>query len=158
MEEIDPVLEAIASTDKQALISLIEYTRAKCTNAEGLGGPPKCREGEAEGTSMEVLPFLGGEGSYFRKEEIASWQGINVAALYAIYEVDSSRILVEESYPPGEFAIVLVGAEEQSSVALRVTDGRIVRVDYLFEPIPESLNALVQREAAKVILAPKNGA
>jgi hypothetical protein len=52
VEEIDPVLEALASGDKQALLSLIEFTEAKCTHREGLGGPPKCEEGETEGTSM----------------------------------------------------------------------------------------------------------
>jgi hypothetical protein len=52
--------------------------------------------------------------------------------------------------------IALIGAEKGWPVAPRVTDGRIVRVDDLFEPIPETLDDLVQREASKVILAPKN--
>ena len=156
MEEIDLVLDAVASGDKQALLSLIQFTQAKCTHREGLGGPPKCEEGEAEATPMEVLPFLGSEGSYLRKEEIGKWQGIDVSAVYAVYEVDSSKILVEEYFPAGEYVIILIGAESQPSVALRVTDGRLVRVDDLFEPIPETLDALIQREASKVILAPAN--
>jgi hypothetical protein len=155
VEEIDRVLEAVASGDQQALLSLIQFTEAKCTHQEGLGGPPKCREGEAEGTPMEVLPFLGSEGSYLRKEEIRNWQGIDVSALYAVYEV-SSNVLVEEYFPAGEYVIVLIGSETGFSVALRVMDGRLVRVDDLFEPIPETLDALIQREASNVILAPKN--
>ena len=154
-EEIDPVLEAVASGDKQVLLSLIEFTEAKCTHREGLGGPPKCGEGKAEGTPMEVLPFLGSEGGYWRKEEIGNWQGIDVTALYAVYEVDSSKILVEEYFPAGEYVIILISAQDQSPVVLRVTNGRVVRVDYLFEPIPETLDALIQREASKVVLEPK---
>lgn len=156
VEEVDRVLEAVASGDQQALLSVIQFTEAKCTHAEGLGGPPKCRDGEAEGTPMEVLPFLGSEGSYTRREEIGDWQGIDVSALYAVYEVDSSKILVEEYFPAGEYVIVLIGTENGSPVALRVADGGIVRVDFLFEPIPETLDALIQREASNVILAPKN--
>jgi hypothetical protein len=134
---------------------VIQFTEAKCTHAEGLGGPPKCREGEAEGTPMEVLPFLGSEGSYLRREEIGNWQGIDVSALYAVYEV-SSDVLAEEYFPAGEYVLVLIGTENGFPVALRVIDGRIVRVDDLFEPIPETLDALIQREASNVILAPKN--
>jgi hypothetical protein len=155
MEEIDPVLEAVASGDKEALISVIGFTQAKCTHAEGLGGPPKCEDGEAEGTPMEVLPFLGGEGSYLRKEEIRNWQGIDVSALYAIYEVDPANVVVEDYFPAGEYVIVLVGEENESPVALRVTDGRLVRVDFLFEPTPETLDTLIQRESARIILPPR---
>lgn len=156
VEEIDHILDVVASGDQQALLSVIQFTEAKCTHAEGLGGPPKCREGEVEGTPMEVLPFLGSEGSYLRREEIGNWQGMDISALYAVYEVDSSRILVEEYFPAGEYVIVLIGTDNQSPVALRVADGGIVRVDFLFEPTPETLDALIQREASSVILAPKN--
>jgi hypothetical protein len=155
-ENIDPVLEAVASGDRQALISLVQLTEAVCTHADGLGGPPKCRDGEAEGTAMDVLPFLGGEGSYLRSEEIGDWQGIDVSALYAVYEVSPENVVQEEYFPSGEYVIVLIGGENQSPVALRVTDGRIVRVDFLFEPTPEALNPLLEREAARVILPPKN--
>lgn len=155
-DNVDPVLEAVASADRQALISLIQFTEAVCTHADGLGGPPKCREGETEGTPMEVLPFLGGEGSYLRSEEIGDWQGIDVSALYAVYEVSPENVVQEEYFPSGEYVIILIGEENQSPVALRVTDGRIVRVDFLFEPTPAALNPLLEREAAQVILPPKN--
>jgi hypothetical protein len=103
-----------------------------------------------------VLPFLGSEGSYLRKEEIENWPGVDATALYAVYEVSPSHVVVEEYFPAGEYVIVLIDAKNQPAVALRVTDGRIVRVDYLFEPVPQTLDALIQREAAKVLLAPKN--
>jgi hypothetical protein len=73
IEEIDNVLGAVASGDVQLLRSLVNFTTAKCTLREGLGGPPKCREGEAEATSVEVLPFMGGEGSFIREDEIENW-------------------------------------------------------------------------------------
>jgi hypothetical protein len=156
VEDVDRVLEAVASGDQQALLSVIQLTEAKCTHAEGLGGPPKCREGEAEGMPMQVLPFLGGEGSYLRQEEIGSWQGIDVSALYAVYEVDPANVIQEEYFPVGEYVIVLVDSTNAEPVALRVARGGIVRVDFLYEPIPETLDALIAREAADLILPPKN--
>lgn len=156
VEDVDRVLEAVASGDQQELLSVVQFTEAKCTHAEGLGGPPKCREGEVEGTPMQVLPFLGGEGSYLRAEEIGEWQGIDVSALYAVYEVDPANVIREEYFPAGEYVIVLIDSTNAEPVALRVARGGIVRVDFLYVPIPETLDALIQREAAKVILPPKD--
>ena len=155
VEEVDRVLEAVASGDQQELLSVVQFTEAKCTHAQGLGGPPKCREGEEEGTSMEVFPFLGGEGSYLRQEEIGDWEGIDVSALYAVYEV-SSDVQGEEYFPVGEYLILLIDSTNGEPVALRITEGRIVRVDFLYVPIPETLDALIQREASNVVLAPRN--
>jgi hypothetical protein len=45
-------------------------------------------------------------------------------------------------------------AENESVISLRVEDGKIVRLDYNFDISPEVLNGWLQREAAKVILAP----
>ena len=69
-EEIDHILDVVANGDAQALQSLTQFTNAKCTKQDGLGSPPKCRAGEAEGTPVEVLPFLGPEGNFLHKEEI----------------------------------------------------------------------------------------
>jgi hypothetical protein len=60
IQTIDQVLRAVG--DPEALRALIEYTSAVCTHQDGLGGPPKCREGEAEGTPVAVLAFLGSGG------------------------------------------------------------------------------------------------
>ena len=155
IEEVDRVLEAVASGDRQALLSVVQFTEAECTHAQGLGGPPKCREGEEEGTSMEVFPFLGGEGSYLRKDEIGNWQGIDISALYAVYEV-SPDVHAEEYFPIGEYVILLIDSTNGEPVALRVAEGGIVRVDFLYVPIPETLNALIQREASNVVLAPRS--
>lgn len=151
IDQVDHVLDAVASGDSGQLRSLIQFTEAVCTQREGLGGPPKCRAGESEGTLVEVLPFLGSEGSFIPRDEIGEWQGIDVSGLYAIYEV-SPDIIVEEYYPPGDYAILFAGRDDHSPVALRLTDGRIVRVDYIAGR--ESLNAILEREASRLILAP----
>jgi len=151
--EIDNILEVVASGDTEAFHALIQFTRAQCTQRDGLGGPPKCRDGEAEGTPVEVLPFLGPEGSYLRKEEIGNWPGFEAAGLYAIYEV-SPDAYSDENNPAGKYALMYFDAEKESVISLRVEDGKIVRLDYNFDISPEVLNGWLQREASKVILAP----
>lgn len=153
LEAVDPVLEALASGDAQAVRSLIQFTNAPCTRQDGLGGPPKCREAEAEGTPVEVLPFLGPEGSFLRKEEIADWQGVDAAGVFAIYKV-SAAVTFEQYYPAGEYGLMLVGKDDRSFVNLRLSEGRIVRVDSLLGDFPKTWQETLQREAATLILPP----
>ena len=153
LEEIDNALSAVASGDVQLLRSLVKFTAVKCTLVDGLGGPPKCRAGEAEGTSVDVLPFLGSEGSFLREDEIENWQGIEASGLYAIYRI-SSDVKSEDYYPAGEIAVIFVAPENKPAVSLRFSEGGIVRVDHIFDTSPESLEAILQREASELILAP----
>lgn len=155
IQDIDPVLAAVASGDQEQLRAHIHYTTAPCTTAEGFGGPPKCSEGEAEGTLLEVMPVLGSEGGFFRSSEINTWTGIDATAIYAIYRVDQT-VPVEQYYPSGEYAVMYISRENPSAVSLRVVDGGIVRVDYILDTSPEVLRQTIERDAAEVILAPKN--
>jgi hypothetical protein len=155
--DIDNVLAAVARGDAEDVRALIQYTHAPCTWKEGLGGPPKCREGEAEGTMLEVLPFLGSEGSFIRRNEIANWSGIDADALYAVFGVaDSARH--EEYYPPGEYVALFLQKDDQNGVALHITDGKIVRVDTIFTESPDPFKGFIEQgslDTSKVILAPK---
>jgi hypothetical protein len=157
VEIIDQILGSVASQDVQGLRSLVQFIDAVCTQQEGLGGPPKCRAGEAEGTPVEVLAFLGSEGGFLRKDEIGNWPGVNNASgIYAIYEVNSAAITSEQYYPIGKYVILLVNEKQKQATALRVEEGGIVRVDDIFDASLENLRAMVEREALNVILAPKS--
>jgi hypothetical protein len=153
IEEVDNVINAVASGEPQLLRSLVQFTAAKCTLLDGLGGPPKCREGEAEGTSVGVLPLMGVEGSFIHREDIENWQGIEVSGLYAIYRV-SAAVRSEQYYPVGAVAIIFLAPENRPAVSLRLSEGGIVRVDHIFENSPESLEAILEREASELLLAP----
>ena len=153
---IDNVIETVARGDQEALAALIEFTQAPCTHADGLGGPPKCREDEEEGTIFEVLPFLGGEGSFLRRDEMENWSGLTSTGIYAVYEVNAAVITAEQYYPIGNYLILFAGEDNQPAVALRIGERGIVRVDYIFDTSPESLRAMVEREASTVILAPRS--
>lgn len=151
-EPIDAVLEAVASGSVEDLRALLQFSSLECTRQQGLGGPPKCLEGENEGTIVEALPFLGGEGSFLRREDLDDWKGIEVSGIYAIYDV-SPEVYSDEYYPAGEQTILLAGSRDDQPIALRLSDGKIVRIDYLFDFGMQSLDAILQREAASIILA-----
>ena len=78
---------------------------------------------------------------------------MDASGLYAIYEV-SLNGYSDENYPAGEYAIIFVGDEIGPATAVHMSNGRVVRIDNIFENSSESLKAWLQREASKVILAP----
>ena len=56
---VDEVIAAYLAGDTVALVALVDFAVTPCTHANGLGGPPKCAEGQAEGTEVEVFPGRG---------------------------------------------------------------------------------------------------
>jgi len=149
--DVDAVLAAVESGDPQQLRDLLRFTSVNCTTADGLGGPPKCQDDEVDGTPVEVLPFLGPEGNFLHKANVDDFPGVNVIGVYAVYR-NSDTAYSEEAYPVGEYAILLKAEENQPNVILQVRSG-IVRIDYLFPPT--SLDEIVERDAAQMILIPQ---
>jgi len=152
IDEIDFILAAVASGDAQAVRNLFGFTTTTCKTVNALGGPPACREGEAEGTTVDVLPFLGSEGSYLRKDEVDNFPGLNVIGVYAIYQV-SETAYSEENFPKGDYGIMLTASENLPSIVLQIKNGQIVRIDYVFDP--SSVETILQRDAANFVLPPK---
>ena len=155
IETVDRVLNAVESGDPQALRAQVEFLTAPCTKQEGFGGPPKCREEEAEGTPVEGLAFISSEGGIIRKDEIENWTGVDAAGVYAVYEVNAAAVSSEQYYPIGKYVILLVRGENEPAVALRIGESGIVRVDDVFDFSPEALRAKVEAEALNVLLPPK---
>jgi hypothetical protein len=149
--EIDLVLYAVASGDPQQLRDLFEYSQIACQTVNALGGPPPCRAGEAEGTIVEVLPSLGPEGSYLRKDEVDNFPGLNVIGVYAVYQV-SDTAYSEVNFPAGEYAIMYTAPDHVPGIVLQIRSGRIIRIDYVFDP--SSFEVILQRDASRVILDP----
>ena len=148
--DVDAVIAAVESEDPGQLQALIRFTTIPCTKAEGLGGPPKCEADEAEGTPLEVLPFLGPEGHFMREADLADFPGVSVIGIYAAYQLSDSAYS-EESYPAGEYAIVFIGSDNQTHIVIHIRGG-IVRIDYLYPPT--SIDETIQRDASELILAP----
>jgi hypothetical protein len=152
IEDVDHIIDVVLGASVNTMQDVLVFTVTGCTHAEGLGGPPKCREGESEGTLVEVLPILGAEGYFLRRDEIDQWRGIEVAGLYAAYSV-SEFAYSEEGYPVGQFAVIFIHVSGDTSVALQIDGGGIVRIDYV---LGDSPNTKLWSEADEVILPPPN--
>ena len=146
--ELDAIIDAVLAHDVEALRGLTQYTHVGCTHADGLGGPPKCLEGEAEDTMVEVVPFLGSEGHHQRRVDYELWSGPDVRGLLAAYRV-STTALSEEAYPPGEVALVFLDVRGIAGVTLQVRGGRVVRYDFDF---PGSVQSDLEHDSAEIIL------
>lgn len=131
MEELRPVLNAILYGTVLDRKELVSFSNVACTNADGLGGPPKCDPGEAEGTIVEVLPVSAGEGSFSRSESVEAALDFVVMGLYAVYRVPDGEFQADYS-PAGEYGLLFT--REMNAVPFPVTvfteDGRIVRVQH----------------------------
>ena len=147
---VDIVLDAVIAGDQAAINKLIRFNVSACTDVMGLGGPPKCREGEPGGTQVEVLPFLGPEGHFLRRDDIGDWLGLDVNGLYAVYLV-AEKAFSDPDYPAGQYAVVFVDSHGESFVTLQIKDGGIVRIDYILGYPPEEQ---LMRDASRVITPP----
>lgn len=150
IDAVDRVIEAVLSKDAARVRSLLVFTSVGCTNADGLGGPPKCRAGEAEGTLVDVFPSLGAEGSHMRREDLDAWVPLNVNLVYAVYRV-SAQAYTEPAFPAGEYAILFLGAEGHPAVIAQVTQDGIVRLDYIMDG---DYKARLERDASEFLIAP----
>ena len=148
--DIDNVIDTILAGNPKDVSQLLQFIKLACTHAEGLGGPPKCNDGETEGTIVNVFPFLGPEGHHMRYTNLDYWTGIPATGVFAGYRV-SSQAYSDEFYPAGEYAIVFLTEQEELLVTVQVTNGNIVRVDNKFGDPPE-IN--LERDASEIILAP----
>jgi hypothetical protein len=147
--EIDTIIDTVLAGNLQEELQLLHFSSLACTHREGLGGPPKCRKGETEGTVIEAFPFLGSEGHHMRRSEAGDWRGIQATDIYAVYRV-SEQVYSDEDYPAGEYAIVFLVRNE--AVTAQVRDGKIVRLDTTFGD-PSEID--LERVASEVILAPQ---
>jgi hypothetical protein len=152
LEGVDQIIDIVLAGNSSEFLQRVRFTSSACTHEMALGGPEKCREGEAEGTPVDVLPLLGAEGSHLRRDELSSWQGIDVAGLHAVYLV-SDQAYSSTDYPAGEYGIAFRTKDTHTIVTLQVENGRILRVDSSFGTPPE---VNFDRDAAEIILPPPN--
>jgi hypothetical protein len=151
LDEVDEIIDVVLAGDINEFQQKVKFTTSGCTHEMALGGPPKCRQGEGEGTLVEVLPFLGPEGHFLRRDELNNWPGIDVAGLYAVYRV-SDEVYSTQDYPAGEYGIVFITKDPHFYlVTLQVKNGGIVRIDNNYSTPPE---IDFERVAQEIILPP----
>jgi hypothetical protein len=154
-DELAPIVKAMLGGTISDQLALIEYTQTACANVEGLGGPPHCPEGIAEGTTVQVFPILGSEGSFIKPEEMQQvLTNVPVNSLYAVYRVTPNPNL-ESYYPQGEYAMLFerdVNGQQLPLIVL-VAGGKIVRID--FDRGVSAADLLKEIPAKQVIVSPQ---
>jgi len=152
LAEVDPVLAAAQAGDVQALKNLVRYTLTACASEPSAGGPPRCAAGERNGSQVEVFPVQSEQAGYVRRAEIEAALNLQLAGLYAVYEVPANAPTTEY-WPAGRYALVFQGSDPRTSVTLLVQDGYLVRIDNL----PVSPADVVATAGGILLLAPLQG-
>jgi hypothetical protein len=145
---LDAIIDAILAHDITARRELTRLTVVGCTHADGLGGPPKCREDEAEGTPLEVLPILSSEGHHVRVEDLDQALLFQVEGLYAVFEF-ADDVWDSSDYPAGEVGLLFLQSGPPFPLTVHVADGAIVRLDY---HIGDTLDSVFREDANRIIL------
>lgn len=150
---IDAALAALEAGDIAALRAQLQLEAIACVaEPEGIGGPPICEAGEAEGTPVEVLALAQCEGSYGRAPELDAAltrfvaQGVE---LYAVYRTP------DPYFPDGDYAIVVSVDDPDAVGAARevvLNDAGIVGLNYGCAETPEQL--VQTRRLTDAIIAP----
>jgi hypothetical protein len=126
------IIQAARTGNTAALERAIKYEPVPCTtNVEGIGGPPECAPGEADGTPVEVVFATTCEGFYARRSGLALDQisfGVfgNGDALYGVYEIpDASQLARVEAWAGATVAVVMntIAPTDATLPYVFVTDG-----------------------------------
>lgn len=125
---IDAIIEAMLANDREPLRDLIRYAEVGCTQATGLGGPPKCKADETAGTLVRAFPFLGHEGWAVRRDEINTVLPSGRYILYAVYRNPIETFGADEWWLTAKYGLMFVQESSSSTVALLANDSGIVRM------------------------------
>lgn len=118
--ELDPVIDALLSKDAKTIRPLIVFTSVPCTTAVGMGGPPKCPQGQTDGHLVDVFYSGVCEGEYKTpgaEEGIA--QGLAQSTLYAVYRVPADFRYAELGFLAEYVAIISRPAIKATEPATR---------------------------------------
>lgn len=130
---LDAIIEAVEERDIATLSGLVEYQEIGCTNALGMGGPPKCTDGQEHGDISRVFPHSACEGTWTRDPIPVLAQFVSRAdGAWAALGVTEYPAGTEWPAPDTFLAFHSIGLDDPDSIEdiaiyLEVTDGRITR-------------------------------
>lgn len=149
---VDELIASIHDEDLEAVRPLIHFITVPCTTAEGLGGPPKCQEGQTEGAQVEVFPVWGPEGHYVEPDNVDTFlESLRLGSLYAVYQVADAGTPMAAYEPAGEYGVVFSGGEAGTPVTLLVDERGIVRAVFSYGETPANV---VERASGQLLLGP----
>jgi len=132
IKAIDHVIDVIMQEDIQGRLDLVRFTTTACTTLNGLGGPPSCEPGEADGTLVESFPVSNGEGHFARPDKIQEVFDFTAQGLFAVYVVPEDAYQ-KDYWPAGEYGIIFTSQDGgyPHVINVLVEDAFIVRLDFI---------------------------
>lgn len=128
---VNATINQLLDRDIEALTEKIQLLDVPCTTADGLGGPPKCPPGFAQGTVLTIFPVSCGEGSYIGPEpERVAAAIINYPEpqLFSVILLEP-REDIEWYFPNGVYSVILTFETGEPGRTFRLDDqGMIVQV------------------------------
>lgn len=124
---------AAATANTDALVALAKPQQVACTTAQGAGGPPKCKPGEAAGTMTSMFPTGRCEGEWAAdpKATITALMAQPVQ-LYAAVEVKGPTPDPEPFLPKGKYAVMFTtNGGNPPGIYFILDDSNIVRAHAL---------------------------
>ena len=134
------VVAAVITHQSANLEGLLAYQQVACTTAQGAGGPPKCKTGDAAGKVYRVFATGACEPEWIEDAGPALKQVVTTSGpLYAVAKLTPPTPDPDPSYPKGEAAVIF-NAGTGGGGYFVVTGEQIVRVHtYCGAPAIETL-------------------
>lgn len=129
--QVNATINLLLDRDTEMLTEKFQLLDVPCTTADGLGGPPKCPPGFAQGTVLTVFPVSCGEGSYIGPEpERVAAAIINYPEpqLFSVILLEPHED-IEWYFPNGVYSVILTFETGEPGRTFRLDDqGMIVQV------------------------------
>ncbi|MGD9933929.1 MAG: SH3 domain-containing protein [Dehalococcoidia bacterium] len=124
---VDAVISALESGDLEAIAALIGWQQVECEGGPpmGIGGPPECPEGVADGTPIDVIPGAACEGYWHIRLNDGGRANLVIGTadrLYAVIKNDADSF-----WRGSDTGIVYVNPERPEwGKAVYLANGRII--------------------------------
>lgn len=139
--EVDDIVVAVLSNDATEMRPRVRFETLACVVTQGPSTQPPCREGEVDGTQVNVIEVGTCEGGFYRADELDGLAGmLQTEGLYGVYAGPASQ------GPDGDYVAVFTRANPDGSegaVAVTIDGGIIVYFKFGCTETPEQLVALL---------------
>jgi len=149
--EVDAVVQAVLSSDQEALGGLVGYSLVPCTTEPGIGSE-LCRPGEPDGTLVDALLAADCEGHFIRPDGIDEALRYFLEGrpeLYGVYQVPPATPGTVAVVGPDYVAVFSVEGPERGQAfgrGLGIGAGEVVFINFGCGQSPEELGERLEEE------------
>ena len=130
---VSQVVAAVTARNPAPLLALVDYQQVSCTTAQGAGGPPKCKPGDAPGTVYKRFPSGACEPEWAEDASSVISQIVpSVGVLYGAAMITAPGPSPDPAWPKGDTVVMFrSGRAGGSGGYFILSKDRIVRAHIL---------------------------